>query len=93
MAHHAQGTHSITDRFSDGGDDGDDVHVQHRVRVGAGEGDDGGLVGAVGAGDGGDAGDGQCRVPRQRAGQHAGPGGASGQHEPINTAKLINLIL
>ena len=82
-----QGSHSITDRFSDGGDDGDGVHVQHRVhvRVGAGEGDGGELVGAEGAGDGGDAGDGRYRVPRQRAGQHAGPGGASGQHEPINT--------
>ena len=83
-------THNITDRFSDGGDDGDGVHVQHRdhVRVGVGEsGDGGGLVGAEGAGDGGDAGDGRCRVPRQRAGPHAEPGGASGQHEPINTAK------
>ena len=58
--------------------------------MGVGEGGDGGLVGAEGAGDGGDAGDGRCRVPRQHAGQRAGPGGASGQHEPI--AKLINII-
>ena len=51
------------------------------------EGGDGGLVGA----EDDDGGDGRCRVPHQRAGQHAGPGGASGQHEPINTAKSIKL--
>ena len=52
-------------------------------------GGDGGLVGAEG-GDGGDAGDGRCHVPHQRAGQHAGPGGASGQHEPINSKIILN---
>ena len=84
-SHQSTHAHSITDQFSDGGDDGDGEHVQHRVRVRVevGEGGDGGLVGAEGVGDGGDAGDGRCRVPRQHAGQRAEPGGASDQHEPI----------